>query len=190
MNKSSKNIPSQTIKKNLVLLLVSLFILVIFAILTHYYVLSIFLAIYVVFLVFSRPTKYGFLVISLTLVIFFGSSVPEAIFRIKSNSIQFANHPEQFFTNLFTKNSGLTAEVLDRDVLWMISIINQYDLKDYRISESMENRDTHQSIVEAAWPIRMETNSRNVFIRIQDLGAYKSCVTTTQNEEYALVQCP
>ncbi len=149
-------------------------------------ILLVFFLVYIL----RRQSNYIILILTLAAILFWRTSTLDALHWMKNTTIESVNSPSTFYANLFTKNTGQTAEVLDKDVLWMLSIIHKYDLQDYQISQALENRDTHQSIVESAWPVKMETTSKNVFVRAVDIGAYANCTVIERTEDYALLQCP
>jgi hypothetical protein len=180
---------NETKRRNL-LIVFFFFILEAIALISGNFINAIILAVFFLVYLLIRQMNYLLLIISLIAIFFWSTSTIDAFSRIKKSTIDTLVSPSTFYTNLFTKNTGQTKEVLDNDVLWMLSMIHKYDLKDYRISEALENRDTHQSIVESAWPIKMETSSKNVFIRIADIGAYSMCSVIERTEDYALIQCP
>jgi|WetSurMetagenome_2_1015567.scaffolds.fasta_scaffold09991_3 hypothetical protein len=182
---------SRRISGSRILLICSFFLcLTTLSALAGKYFLVIFVILFFGIFIILRPTSPLFLFVSLGIIILFSTPFLDAMTKLRSSNQKSIESPDVFFENLFTPNSGQTKEVLDQDVLWMLAKIHEFGLKDYQLSNTLDSRDTHQSIVESAWPIRMEFSSKYHFLNVRDLVAFPHCIVLDKSEEQALVKCP
>jgi hypothetical protein len=89
---------------------------------------------------------------------------------------------------ILTPNSG--KEVLNHDVIEMLDMIDSNKLIDYTVSPTISlNEYTKQRIVESAWPIRNNPESKFIFVFENELAKYQSCYVMDQRELIFLVNC-
>jgi hypothetical protein len=185
-----KYTPFSGSRREILLILLSYFVLVGISLIANNIFLVVFLTLFYLLFLCLKPRNYSFLALAFVVLFIWTTSLLDAFTLIRDASLRTLSDPALFFNNLFTPKTGLTDEVLDRPELWMLEKINKFDLKDYKLTPPLEDRDTFQSMVESAWPIKMESDSRNIFIKARDLDAYAKCKIIDKNEELALVHCP
>lgn len=151
---------------------------------------AIFVIIYVFIIVLFRLRSYAILFIPLITIVFFNTNVIESWAKIKTINLSVIEHPSIPIKNIFSPNTG--QEVLDRKILWMLSMIQNKKLKDYQLSNGLDINDPiKQRIVESAWPIKLESKSKNIFLEFEEINMFPKCEVVEQyNEELAIVHCP
>jgi hypothetical protein len=120
--------------------------------------------------------------------IFLTSSALDGWLQMINSSLIFINGPRQVIKDLFTPNSG--QEVFPNAVQEMLSIQQEIDFTDYRLSKSLSsNVGVIQRSVEALWPVKFEPDSQYIFCTVEELLNYPSCRTLKSKSEVSLVLC-
>ncbi len=112
----------------------------------------------------------------------------DAFKEFTSVNIATLSHPKKPLRLILTPNSG--KEVLNHDVLKMLDMIDSNQLLDFTVSPTKNlNEYNKQRIVESAWPIRNNPESKFIFVFENELAKYQSCYVMDQRELIFLVNC-
>jgi hypothetical protein len=123
----------------------------------------------------------------LLLVLIFTPTLHTWNYLIQSNS-RAIHQLERSFTTIFIPNTG--QEVLPINVLQILSLLRTDNLASYQLSKQLGQDGTIlQRITEAAWPIRTDRKSPNVFCLLEEIKNYPDCDLIDQREAVALVYC-
>ncbi len=127
----------------------------------------------------------------LILVYMLFSKTANAIsFMITSNIHVLENIPV-ISHQLATPNFGIDNKLIDRRILWMLSIIRKNHLSNYYISPVfLADNGINLRILETAWPIKMNPWSKFLFISKNEIELYKQCDIKDFQREIVYVYCP
>ncbi len=134
--------------------------------------------------------RYFVFIITAILIFFaFNSSTLDYLLLIKRADFPNFQHPKVIINTLFTPNTG--REVLPKQVQNMLSLIQEVDIEDYKLSAEISlNGEVVQRIVESAWPVKLEKSSSYNFIIDKEKMEYAGCTNIKQLEDIILVYCP
>jgi hypothetical protein len=130
---------------------------------------------------------------AILLVVFVGFYKPpivEAIGKLFGSTFFAAINFQSFQSNLKTPHAG--EYVLPSAVKEMLAFLRTHQLASYQLSEQItkkENLLIYQSIVESAWPSRIDPKSNYKFIFITELNDISNCEEKERGKEVALVFC-
>lgn len=146
------------------------------------------LSFYIVALFFKQRLHFELIIVPILIFFIFNTLTLESLLLLKKSDLPSIQHPKAELSNLFTPLSG--QGVLPPQVLNMISIMNENDVKTYKLSENFSaDIVIYQRIVEGAWPIKPDTNSAFTLIAIDEMDKYKDCITIDEIEDVVLVNC-
>lgn len=134
--------------------------------------------------------RYYVLIISTILVfLVFNTSTLNFLLMIKQADLPALQHPKGIINTIFTPNTG--REVLPNQVQIMLSIIQELNITDYKLSpEITNNGEVVQRVVESSWPVKFEVTSSNTFITQNERLEFQNCMFIKQIEDVILVSCP
>lgn len=159
----------------------------------HYYVeKEYFSAILIVassiLLVVIRKKALVTIIVPVLFGLMFYTPIEDALTKISSTTVNAFSNPSTTLYNLFKPNSG--REILSWEIQWVNSIIDDRNLTDYQLSPKLfSDLFVHQRIVETAWPVKLETDSKYVFIFTEEIAFYSGCELIDQKMEIAYVDC-
>lgn len=114
-----------------------------------------------------RDKNLSIVIVIAGVILFLLSPIVDTLKLLRDNAIYFVNDKEQILHDIFTSRAGL--EVLPVEVQEELSLLEEYNLKDYQLFKTLENNPLlHQRIVEAAWPTRRNPHSRYLFALIEE----------------------
>lgn len=118
------------------------------------------------------------------------SPIADTINALRGYGIDFVNQKKYYLHDIFAPEAG--QEVLPTQVREALSLLQQHNLKDYRLYKTLENDPLlHQRMVEAAWPARRDPLSRYVFVTVEEAGDLSpTCIELGRKEHVALYDCP
>jgi len=149
----------------------------------------IFIVLFFVVALFLEHRRYFFLIITTTLIfITLNTLAFDNLVSFKNVDLPFYQHPKQALINLFSPNSG--EEVYPSQVQTMVSLLHSYNIETYNLSDHfMDDVETQQRIVGAAWPIKLEKTSPYLFIGNDEIQNFQGCAIIEQKEYVTLVNC-
>ncbi len=149
-----------------------------------------FFVLFFLLLIFTRKKLPALVIIPVLFILFFNTSILDGLVKIKTTTLNAATNPYVTDKNIFTANSG-NEEVLEWDLLWMKSVINDLGLKDYQLSPKLaaDLRISHQIVV-TAWPVKLESTSTNIFIETDEISQYPGYTLYDKEKDIALVYRP
>jgi hypothetical protein len=100
--------------------------------------------------------------------------------------------PIQTLIKIYDSEIGIQDETLTPpEVRQMLSLIQKYQLPDFNISPAVEgNVFMSGRLIETAWPIKQETDSKNIFLLSAEAGQYRQCAQLGSEKGIILVHCP
>jgi hypothetical protein len=143
------------------------------------------------FVVLSMPRLQSFMVIGafVVVIVLFKTPVLDTWIEIREANLLAFQSFKPSIARLFTPNSGRDA--LPKHVQQMLSLIEENNIPDYRLSDSYEqNQEINQRIVESAWPLKKEASSQYILLPVEEIKALIGCIETGKRKDVALVYCP
>lgn len=123
-------------------------------------------------------------------VCFYKPPIVEAIGKVFGSTFNAAVNFQSFQSNLATPRAG--EQVLPPAVQEMLGFLNAQRLDSYELSANMNTRENmllRQRIIESAWPIKINYNSKYKLILIDELNTYSKCDLKDRGREASLVFC-
>jgi hypothetical protein len=150
---------------------------------------AIFIVIFVLVVVLLKPKEYFALIIAAILIfIIFNTLTLDSLLLLRKSDLPVIQHPKAGLTTLFTPEAGL--DVLPPKVLSMISMLKQHNIDTYKLSDKFsQDVVIYQRLVEGAWPIRPESDSKYTLLAPEELSAYQNCSIVEKIEDSILVNC-
>jgi hypothetical protein len=150
---------------------------------------AIFIVVFALVVVLIKPKEYFALIIAPILIfIIFNTLTLDSLLLLRKSDLPIIQHPKAGLTTLFTANAGI--DVLPPKILSMISMLKQNNIDTYKLSEKFsQDVVIYQRLVEGAWPIRLETDSKYTLLAPEELSAYQNCSIVEKNEDAILVNC-
>lgn len=143
------------------------------------------------FVVLSIPRLQSFMILGtfVVVIVLFKTPVLDTWIEIREINLQAFQSFKPSIARLLIPNSGRDA--LPKHVLQMLSLIEENDIPDYRLSDSYEqNPEINQRIVESAWPVKKEVSSEHLLLTVEDAKTLMGCIEVGKRKDVALVYCP
>jgi len=138
-----------------------------------------------------RSKPYSVLAGTLIVIIIFNTRCPFAWNDIIISNLDVIVRPSFFVKNLFSANTGIGENTVDKKIVWMLSVINNNQFDNYNLSDSLDqDGEINQRIVETTWPLKQDKDSKIIFLRPEEMINYSSCDLIDQKWEIIVVHCP
>jgi hypothetical protein len=137
----------------------------------------------------NRKRYSIFLAIAVLVIIYLLTPVIDTLLLIKQSNLAFIQSPGESLINILSPDSG--QNVLPEPVQQMLSLLHTHQVESYQISDLL-NKNTliKQRIVEAAWPIKMESTSPYHLLLLEEINNDSNCTVIDRRKDIALEYCP
>lgn len=149
---------------------------------------GIYLVLFVLATLLFRPVVPMLLVFFIAIVLLFISPNVDTLFQLKSAYRKAAKSPGLTVNEIVRPGSG--KQVLAKQVLQMLALIEKHDLQEYSLSKQIrQNNMFIQRITESAWPIRQVANSPYQLRLNTEKPISEQCQLFGQQEDISLDYC-
>lgn len=171
--------------------LVYLFILVMWALIQYslgnrFY--GLFIIAFFLILAISRQLSFMRIAASVLVIVLFITPTIDTWTKLKQSNLSTFQHPKRPLANIFSPNSG--QEVLPVQVQRMLSLLHTHHIASYQLSNQLDRDiEIKQRIIEAAWPIKMDSTSSYLLSVLTETKNNPTCLVIDQNKDIALEYC-
>ena len=149
---------------------------------------GVFIIVFFLGLTILRKRYFTFLAISVLVVIYINTPAIDSLLNIKQSNLAFIQSPGESLINIMSPKSGQS--VLPAHVQEMLSLLYTNQVDSYQLSVQL-NKETliKQRIIEAAWPIKIETTSPYHLLLLTEINNDSNCMVIDQRKDVALAYC-
>ena len=149
---------------------------------------ALFIIAFYLLLVLARPRPFILVAACVLVIVLFNSPVVDTWTRLKESNLSIYHHVPPALAKIFRPNSG--QEILPGQVQHMLPLLQIHQISSYQLSTLFEQDGwIMQRMIEAAWPIKMESTSPYLFISPEEIPNYPNCDVIDQREDVALGYC-
>ena len=189
INTTQKNIRHHLPNREQILQIILLGIWVLFQYSRGNELYAIFMVFFFAALSIFRFKNFTLIAAAALVIILFKTPVINTWSEIKGSNLNTFQTFKPSISKLFTPDTG--TEKLPNNVQRMLSLLHENNVVEYRLCDSLtQDPLTSQRIVESAWPIKQELESKYLLCPVEEIKNITGCDEIARLKDVSIAYCP